>query len=221
MTDGPSLPSPDPRRKWRGAALAGAALVVLLGGAAVLYGTGGLRKETPAVCNGAVATVARLDPMIHGEVAALALSRPVRLVPALAFKDAEGKPKTLADFRGRTVLLNLWATWCVPCRKEMPALDRLQATLGGDDFQVVAVNIDTARLDRPKQFLADAGVTHLPLYTDSSAAAFQVLRSDGQALGLPTTLLIDRNGCQIGDLAGPAEWDSPEARALIEAAKQT
>ncbi len=201
----------------------GAALgaVVLLGCVGVLYGMKGPGKEGAVECRAAVSAKARLDPLVHGEMAALALLPTGRLVPALAFDGPNGEPKTLADFKGRTVLLNLWATWCIPCRKEMPALDRLQAKLGGPDFQVVAVNIDTARLDRPKAFLHETGVTSLPLYTDSTANVFQVLRADGQALGLPTTVLVDRNGCELGAMAGPAAWDSPDAEKLIEAAKQS
>jgi thiol-disulfide isomerase/thioredoxin len=221
MTERTSPAPPDPRRRWGRGGLAAVGLLVVFGGVVLLYGMGGIGKKAPAECRAAADTVARLDPLIHGEVAALALSRPVRLVPALSFAGPDGSPKTLADFKGRTVLLNLWATWCVPCRKEMPALDKLQAKLGGADFQVVAVNIDTARLDRPKAFLHDTGVTSLPLYTDATANVFQVLRQDGQALGLPTTLLVDRNGCELGAMAGPAEWDSPDAEKLIEAAKQS
>jgi thiol-disulfide isomerase/thioredoxin len=219
MTDNPSPAHPRPPRRRLGRVLGTVGVVTLCGALAVfLYGGPWLGKEAPAQCRAASAALARLDPFIHGEVAAMNLTRPARLVPNLAFKTADGQDKTLADFKGHTVLLNLWATWCVPCRKEMPALDRLQAKLAGDDFQVVAVNIDTARLDRPKAFLQEIGVTSLPLYTDSSAAIFQVLRSQGQALGLPTTLLIDRNGCEIGNMAGPAEWDSADAKKLVEAA---
>jgi thiol-disulfide isomerase/thioredoxin len=102
----------------------------------------------------------------------------------------------------------------------MPALDRLEAELGGKDFEVVAVNVDTARLDRPRTFLKDNGVTTLAFYADPTANVLQALREDGQPLGLPTTLLIDRNGCELGRMAGPAAWSSPEAERLIAAAKR-
>ncbi len=221
MTDqnGPS-PSPAARRTvWTRllAALTGvvAGLVVV----GVLYATKGPGKTGPVACRRSAGTIARLDPLVKGDVAALALTNPTRMVPTLVFNGPDGERRTLADFKGRTVLLNLWATWCVPCRKEMPALDRLQAKRGGPDFQVVTVNIDTARLDRPKAFLQDAGITNLPLYADPTAGVFQTLRVEGQALGLPTTLLIDPNGCQLGVMAGPAAWDSADADKLIEAAK--
>ena len=218
MTDASPIP-PAPARKGRTSLLAGLAILAVAAVLGVVYAMGGAGKAAPTACKDTPATAARLDPLARGEVAALALQHTARAVPALAFKAADGTPKTLADFKGRTVLLNLWATWCIPCRKEMPALDRLQAKLGGPDFQVVAVNIDTARLDRPKLFLADAGIAHLPLYVDSTAGVFQTLRTDGQALGLPTTLLVDPNGCEIGVMAGPADWGSADAEALIQAAK--
>src|SRR5262249_34528033 len=113
---------------------------------------------------------------------------------------------TLADFKGKVVLLNIWATWCGPCRKEMPALDRLQAALAGPDFEVVALSIDRGGMDAVRKFFADIGIRNLAMYLDSSGQALRTL----SALGLPTTLLIDREGREIGRLIGPAEWDSPE-----------
>lgn len=219
MTASDSQAGPPPRtpsRRLQIVALAGPlALVTVLG---VLYAGGDFGKATSTACPASAATATRLDPLVHGEIAALGLARTGKLAPDLAFNGPDGAAKTLADFRGRTVLVNLWATWCVPCRKEMPSLDRLQAKLGGPDFQVVAVNVDTAKLERPKLFLAETGVT-LPLYTDATANVLQVLRRDGNALGLPTTVLVGRDGCEIGTLAGPAAWDSAEAEKLIEAAK--
>ena len=140
-----------------------------------------------------------------------------KLLPGLGFDTPEGTKASLADFKGRTVLLNLWATWCVPCRQEMPALDRLQGMFGSKDFAVVAVNIDTARLDRPKAFLDEIGVKNLKLYTDNTAAAFQTLKQAGKVLGLPTTILIGKDGCEIGTMAGPAQWDLEEALTLLNA----
>ncbi len=196
--------------------------VVGLGGAmAVLYGMGLVGKEGPAACPGAQATAVKLGPLVHGEVAAFGLSNPARVAPELSFNGPDGRPVTLASFQGRTVLVNLWATWCVPCRKEMPSLDQLQGKLGGPDFQVVAINVDTARPDRPKAFLQDTGVKNLTFYADPTANVLQELKSAGQLLGLPTTLLVDRRGCELGTMAGPAEWASPEAEQLIAAAKSS
>jgi thiol-disulfide isomerase/thioredoxin len=123
----------------------------------------------------------------------------------------------LADFKGRTVIFNLWATWCVPCRLEMPALDRLQDKLGAKDFAVVAVNVDTARLDRPKAFLEEIGAKNLTLYADDKAAVLQSLKQAGKVLGLPTTILIGKDGCELGTMAGPAQWDSQDAWTLFNA----
>jgi thiol-disulfide isomerase/thioredoxin len=127
-------------------------------------------------------------------------------VATIKFDDAQGRLRNLADFKGKVVLLNIWATWCGPCRKEMPALDRLQAELGGPNFEVVAVSIDRGGMDAVRKFFADVGVRNLAMYLDGSGQALRTL----SALGLPTTLLIDHEGREIGRLIGPAEWDSPE-----------
>ncbi len=143
----------------------------------------------------------------------LVRSKPLDL-PEIAFTDKDGKPKALADFSGKVVLLNVWATWCLPCREEMPALDKLETKLGGKDFEVVAVNIDKGGSDKAASFLKETGATHLALYTDPSGKLFSTLKT----VGMPTTLVIDRNGKEIGRLIGPADWASPEAIAVIEAA---
>jgi thiol-disulfide isomerase/thioredoxin len=184
-----------------------------------IYGIGAMqRNPADAACRPSTELAKRLAPLARGEVAAINIATEPKRLPDLAFTDAAGKARTLADFRGRTVLLNLWATWCVPCRKEMPALDALQAKLGGDKFEVVAVNIDTRNLDKPKTWLAEVGVTRLGYFADPSAKVFQDLKAVGKAIGMPTTLLIDPQGCELGVLAGPAEWASDDAIRLIEAA---
>ncbi len=138
------------------------------------------------------------------------LHRAPKPVAAIQFEDANGQSRSLTDFRGKVVLLNIWATWCVPCRKEMPTLDRLQAALGGPDFEVVALSIDR-RVDAVRKFFAEVGIQKLAMYLDSSAKATRELG----AVGLPTTLLLDRKGREIGRLIGPAEWDSPEMTEII------
>ena len=143
------------------------------------------------------------------------LARPKPLdLGEVSFVAADGATKSLSDWHGKVVLLNIWATWCVPCREEMAMLDKLEAELGGKDFQVVAVNIDRGAADKPKAFLAEIGATHLALYTDPSGKLFSKLK----AVGMPTTLLLDRDGRETGRLVGPADWDSPDALALIKAA---
>jgi thiol-disulfide isomerase/thioredoxin len=190
---------------------------VALGG---IYGIGRLigNPATAESCRPAAELAQKLTPLARGEVAAVAPAKmPIR-VSELRFKDAGGAERTLADWRGRTVLLNLWATWCVPCRKEMPALDALQGQLGSKDFEVVAVNIDTRNLDKPKTWLNEVNVSKLAYYADPSARIFQDLKSAGRAFGMPTTLLVDKQGCEIATLAGPAEWGSEDAIALVRAA---
>jgi len=127
-------------------------------------------------------------------------------IPELRFNDADGRAHTLAEFRGKMVLLNIWATWCEPCREEMPALDRLQAKLGGQRFQVVALSVDQQGLAIARRFYADVGIRALPLYIDPTARAAFTL----DAAGLPVTLLVDPAGREIGRHLGPAKWDSPE-----------
>jgi thiol-disulfide isomerase/thioredoxin len=218
MTD-PTRPSSSSGNKRLALIVAGAIAGLGLGLAGV-YGFSALRGNAggdPA-CRPAVALAKKVAPFARGEVAAVNVAKSPLKIPDLAFEDAAGKKLSLADFRGRTVLLNLWATWCVPCRKEMPTLDALEGELGGPRFQVVAVNIDTRNPERPKQFLKDIGVKKLSYYADPSAKAFQDLKAIGRAFGMPTTLLVDPHGCEIGSIAGPAEWASKDAVALIEAA---
>jgi thiol-disulfide isomerase/thioredoxin len=199
--------------------VSGAAAVIILVVLAGVYGIAHRRSNpADAACQAAVNTAKRIAPLVHGEVAALSPAQAPFRLPDLAFKDAQGRDVMLADWRGRGVLLNLWATWCVPCRREMPALDALQAILGGPDFQVVAVNIDTRDPQKPLAFLKDVGITHLAYYSDPSARVFEDLKAAGKAFGMPTTVLVDRSGCEIGTMAGPAEWASDEGVKLVHAA---
>jgi len=204
-----------PRRRLMSVAAAAVILAVLAG----VYGIARLRSNpAAAACAGAVAAAGRLAPLARGEVAALAVAQTPFRLPDLAFRDADGRERTLKDWRGRTVLLNLWATWCVPCRKEMPALDALERALGGPKFQVVAVNIDTRDADKPRAFLNSIDVKHLAYYSDQSAKVFQELKSAGKAFGMPATLIVDRDGCELGAMAGPAEWASADGIKLVSAA---
>jgi thiol-disulfide isomerase/thioredoxin len=202
--------------------ISGTAAVVILVVLAGVYGIAHRRSNpADAACQAAVNTAKRITPLVRGEVAALSPAQTPFRLPDLAFKDAQGRDVMLGDWRGRSVLLNLWATWCVPCRREMPALDALQAILGGPDFQVVAVNIDTRDPQKPLAFLKDVGITHLAYYSDPSARIFEDLKAAGKAFGMPTTVLIDRSGCEIGTMAGPAEWASDEGVNLVHAAIAT
>jgi thiol-disulfide isomerase/thioredoxin len=205
-------------RRRRGRYVAVAA-VAALGALAAVYGVvGASRNVGEPLCRPALDLARRIEPLAHGEVAAVKVTDEARKLPELAFRDAGGQSKSLTDWHGRTVLLNLWATWCVPCRKEMPALDALQNKLGAPDFEVVAINIDTRNLDKPKNWLREAGVERLSYYSDANAKVFQDLKAVGKAIGMPTTLLIDPNGCEIASLSGPAEWASDDGVKLVSAA---
>lgn len=135
-----------------------------------------------------------------------------RPLPGLAFTDGEDRPRTLADFRDKLVLLNIWATWCGPCRREMPTLDRLQARLGGDRFEVVALSVDRAGTGVVRVFFDEIDIKHLRIFIDASGRVARDLK----IFGLPATLLIGRDGRELGRLVGPAEWDTPEMIAFFE-----
>ena len=207
-----------PRRRFVFVPVIGALAAIAAG--VVLYETARPAGKVASDCPADSARLAaKLAPMAKGELAALAVAADPRRAEQFAFEREGGGKQTLADFRGRAVLLNLWATWCVPCRAEMPALDRLQAAKGDQGFEVVAVNVDTARLDRRAAFLDSIGVKALTRYADPSGDVFETLRKDGKALGLPVTLVIDKDGCEIGAVEGGVKWDSAEAEALVGALK--
>ena len=155
-------------------------------------------------------TAARLNV---GEVAGFVFKKQPETLDDVAFTDGKGQARKLADWKGRIVLLNLWATWCAPCRKEMPSLARLQKALGSDKFEVLALAVDRAGADAAAKFLGSIDAKELALYIDSTARAGTALK----AVGMPTTLLLDRDGREIGRLTGPAEWDSKDAQRLISA----
>src|ERR1700722_19503985 len=221
--DMPELPSPRLAATRRiPIAIAAVAIGAVIGFAGV-YGIGGLRRNASGdpACRGAGDLARKIAPLAHGEVAALTMATSPLRLPDLTFDDADGKPKKLSDWRGRTVLVNLWAPWCVPCPKEMPALDRLQTRLGSKNFEVVAINIDTRDPEKPKTFLKEAKLSRLGYFSDEKAKVFQDLKAIGRALGMPTSVLIDGQGCEIATIAGPAEWDSEDAVKLITAATAT
>ena len=176
------------------------------------------RKATPAETSAPAVE----SPVVKGVSRALAtgtlaafLVKPERLaVPDVAFQDGDGKPVKLSDWKGRVVLVNLWATWCAPCRKEMPDLATLQKELGSDQFEVVAISVDRKGAEASAAFLKETGADNLRLYVEPSTR----IVTDLQSPGLPATILIDRQGREIGRLLGPAHWASPEAIALIKAA---
>src|SRR4029078_7052863 len=213
------------RQTARGYVLLGLAVLVGAGaGLAAVYSSKGFRGHVAATasaqCARAAAAARVVDPLAKGEVAAFRVSQQPEDFSALAFKDAAGADTTLASLAGRTVLVNVWATWCVPCRKEMPTLDRLQAAFADDGCTVAAITLDigAAGAERAKAFLDEAGIKSLSRYADPTTNVFKSLKERGLAFGLPTSILVDRKGCTIGIMQGPAEWDSEDAKALIGAA---
>jgi thiol-disulfide isomerase/thioredoxin len=226
MNDEQEAPQIDPARMRaiaRKLILPHVFLVAAMLAAAVLYvkNMGGSKEAATAAgdCPVSTALAAKLAPLAKGDLAALAIHARPRPMQNFSFAHDESATD-VESFKGRTILLNLWATWCVPCREEMPALDRLQGEAASDDFSVVTVNIDTTRLERPKAFLQEIGVKNLAFNADPSGKAFQALQQSGKLVGLPTTFLIGPDGCEIGVLAGPAKWDGADALALIRAAAQ-
>ena len=213
------IDSGEPRRRRLLAPVVGAVAAAAAAGV-VLYGTLQPAGKGGGDCPADSARLAaRLKPLATGDLAALQVASEPRRPESFAFERPNGDKATLADFHGRAVLLNLWATWCAPCRAEMPALDRLQAAKGGPGFEVVAVNVDTARLEKRAAFLDSIGVKTLTRYADPSGEAFETLRRDGKALGLPVTLVIDKDGCELASVEGGAKWDSADAQALVATLK--
>jgi thiol-disulfide isomerase/thioredoxin len=219
---GDEVPADSPRGKKAGLTALWATALAALAGFASVYVTLGRPDNAvrPAVEAPSASKANEIplapgaNPLSRGHMAAFVFRKAPEDLPEVKFVDAGGKERTLADWRGKVVLLNLWATWCLPCRKEMPALDRLQAEMGSDKFQVVAVSVDRTGVAGARKFLDEAKAEKLALYADPTARMATTLR----AAGLPATLLIDREGREVGRLLGPAEWDSEDARRLIAAA---
>ncbi len=204
------------------AAIAG----IVSGGGVVLFRHIGSEAEVQgaavadaALCEDAGKRIASIEPLLKGQLAAMAPTDKPRVIP-VSFKSPEGTAMTQADLKGKAILLNLWATWCVPCREEMPALNALEKEKGSDKFEVVTINIDTGEDEKPKAFMSEYKIDSLKLYRDSSMGVFNVLKKEGLAFGLPATLLLDDKGCLLASMNGPAAWDSPDAKALVTAVTQ-
>ena len=191
------------------------ALSALVGFAAV-YVIRGRSDNAPSI--GVTAPTANDSPAssepASGAMAAFVKKAAPAPLPDIKFQDTSGKDVTLSSFKGKTVLLNLWATWCQPCREEMPALDRLQQQLGSDKFEVVVLSLDRQGLDASGKFLDEVKAHAVKLYTDVTTKQGLALK----LVGMPTTILINKDGLEVGRLAGPAKWDSEDAKKLIEAA---
>jgi thiol-disulfide isomerase/thioredoxin len=194
--------------------IATAAIAAIVGFAAV-YGTLGF-NDNKSLTQGGEAAPAPSDgtrPRAKGLPTFVFKQTPEALAD-VTFVDATGAGRSLKDFRGKTVLLNLWATWCAPCREEMPSLDRLEKELGSDTFQVVALAVDRSGVDAARKFLDGIKVENLKVFADPTTKSGSALK----VVGMPTTILIDKEGREIGRLPGPAEWDSANAKQLVREA---
>lgn len=199
-----------------------AVLAGLVAGAVAVYVSNrpsGNRVDVADACRERAEFARKVGENATGEVAGMTAAEPVSLA-RLSFDGPDGARLAIEDFAGKTILLNLWATWCAPCRAEMPALDRLQQQMGGDRFEVVAVNVEKGSAEKPRQFLSEIGVTSLAFYRDETLNIFTDLRARALALGLPVTLLIGADGCLLAHMNGPAEWDSEDATRLVDVAMQ-
>lgn len=211
-----------PQRRVSTGAIAAAAIglgAVL--GAAGIYATGALPGNGTATggqCAAAIAEGETLKPLMAGDVAAMARRSQANDLSDLTFNDGDETSMTLADTGAKTRLVNLWATWCAPCREEMPALDKLQAQMGGEDFEVVAISVDGGSDAKPRKFFEEIGIEHLAFYHDPTIGVFNELKKESLAFGLPVTVLVDESNCVIANMNGPADWASPDAFRLIEAA---
>jgi len=190
------------------------ALSALIGFAAVYVIKGGSDNAPSAGVTAPTAETAASSDASSGAMAAFVKKATPAPLPDITFQDTSGKDVTLSSFKGKTVLLNLWATWCQPCREEMPALNQLQQTLGSDKFEVVVLSLDRQGLDASRKFLDEVKAHDVKLYTDVTTKQGLALK----LVGMPTTILINKDGLEVGRLAGPAKWDSQEAKKLIEAA---
>lgn len=179
---------------------------IVAAGTAILF-MGGCDKQTENSAAGAAPM-----PAFEGEARPFVPSPDRPELPPMAITDGAGQPVDMAALKGKVLLINLWATWCAPCVREMPALDKLQSELGGDQFQVVAISVDRGGLSQVQPFFEKAGIHHLPLYLDQKMGVMKVFPVKE---GLPLSILVDAQGREIGRLAGAAHWDGDAAKALI------
>ncbi len=196
-------------------ALAIAAVAIAI----TFWGSNAWAPGSTLPCAPQPAAAKAIDAAATGQLAALNGTGTGRGYADLPFTDGSGKALTLADFAGKALLVNFWASWCIPCRAEMPALDKLAATEDDANFMVLPINTGEPQPDKGKAFFAAGNWSHLPLYIDPSFAVLDRLKTTAVSLGLPTTLLLDKKGCEIGVLQGPAVWDSPDGARVIAALK--
>ena len=192
-----------------------------LGIYAFLGGSGNvLTAQAGKACTGTLERAAKLADLAKGDMAAFMPAERVIDFKELAFKDGTGADKTLADWQGKAIFVNLWATWCGPCRHEMPSINAMSKTFSDEGFDVVALSLDQGSQGKPKAFLQEINADSLNFYQDNTNKVFLELREEDMLTGLPGSYLLDKDGCMLGALLGPAEWMSPDAQNLIKATKE-
>lgn len=214
MSDLPAS-QPNPRKSWTlPVAIGIAGLGVAI---AAWFYLGNAAQATTCPVQAMQAQV--IDAAAKGQLAALNGTGEGRGYADLTFKDAAGTDMSIADFKGKALLVNFWASWCVPCREEMPALDAIATEYNSDRFMVLPINLDIGAggLEKAQAFLDEGQFDNLPLYADSTFAAFERLKREAVAVGLPATLLLDPEGCELAVLQGPAEWHSDDGKAVVDA----
>ncbi len=189
--------------------------IALLFVAAAGYGVYGFKGEPrkQEVVEAVVPAGGFSKALATGSLAGFIIHPQRKDIAAFSFANDKGQTLDLSKWKGRVVLLNLWATWCAPCRKEMPDLSKLQTALGGPDFEVVALSLDRKGLAASQAFLKETGVSNLAAYVQPDGKPLAAL----EALGLPATILIDRNGKEAGRILGSVDWASPESQAMVKA----
>jgi len=206
---------PEARHRFRLLLGLGVGVVALSITAWAWLGNAGQARECPVQAEAAEA----IDFAAVGELAALNGTGEGRGYSTLAFQDDAGAPMSITSFKGKKLLVNFWASWCVPCREEMPALDAVASKYNSDEFAVLPINLDIGEdgLGKARAFLAEGQFANLPLFADPTFAAFERLKREAVAVGLPVTLVLDQDGCELAVLQGPAEWDTPDGHAVVEA----
>jgi thiol-disulfide isomerase/thioredoxin len=188
------------------------ALAFIAGAAGIYWFSSEPRKAETPVQQTSVETTG-LKAFAKSTMAGVIIHKDRKDIAPFTFSNDKAETLDLSKWKGRVVLLNLWATWCTPCKKEMPDLADLQKQLGSPDFEVVALSVDRKGVEASQAFLKEIGVANLALYIEPETKSLAAL----QALGLPATILIDRNGKEAGRILGEAKWSSPEAVELVKA----
>lgn len=181
-------------------------------------GQGDGNTSSNSACAVSLKTAELIQDQAKGEMAAFLPAKKPLDLNDLPFVDKTGTSQSIAAFSGKTILANFWATWCAPCRKEMPALNKLQSEMGNETFAVVPVSMDRGQFAKPQGFLSQVGADDLELYHEPTGSLLGTLKAKARGTGLPTTILVGPDGCEIGTLYGPAEWASEEAKSLIQKA---